>query len=184
MGTRETVMGMISINAEKSVIKLGEIEIAFHCDKFNTRIFRGFEDTLGFEKARDLIFASAHNTTYDNLTKFSSEIIKNMKPSDAIASFFELYKVLGYGNFTVLDVYANGGGRVKGDPSYMAEGWLENQEKWHWAPRKQGVCHEEAGHIAAAWELAYNLKKGSVRVTETICKAAGGPYCEFQVEVL
>jgi len=183
MGTRENMIGMISINAERSVIKLGDVEIAYHCDKFNTRIFKGFEDTLGFEKARDLIFTSAHNTTYDNLVKIATGIIAGSKPADVIESLFELYKVLGYGNFMVQDAYENGG-RVKGDPSYMAEGWLENQEKWHWTNRTQGVCHEEAGHIAAAWELAHNLKKGSVRVIETVCKAAGGPYCEFQIEVL
>lgn len=182
MGVRDTVIGNVSVNAEKSELKIGSEVFAYHCDKFNTRILKGLEDTLGFEKARELLFKSAEKTTLGVL-KGLNDILVGATPQEKLASIFELYKVLGHGNISLVE-FGDKKSKVISDPSYMAEGWKENQEKWNWSKRENPVCHDQSGAIAAAFELALGKNVGEVKVTETVCHTMGSQACEFDVEVL
>ncbi|NLI40327.1 MAG: hypothetical protein GX421_03945 [Caldisericales bacterium] len=182
MGIREDIASLTKISGEDGTIAIGSVTVAYHCDKFNTRIIKGFEDTLGFEKARQLVHDTAESTAYDSLASFIASKTQDMSPKDALGVAFDLFKVLGYGCYQLLE--DNGkGGKVKGSPVYTAEGWLENETKWNWEARKEPVCHVESGLIAAVWEIVNNLPKGSVRVNETACRAQGNPECMFEVEV-
>lgn len=181
MSIREKLMGLMEVNAEKSELKVSGQLFAYHCDKFNTRILKGLEDTLGFEKARDILCKSAEETTYDTLTGMF-EVFDGSTPEEKLASIFEAYKVFGHGNVQIKEVSASGG-IVTAKPSYMVEGWLENTERWNWGKRDKPICHDEAGSIAAAFEIAYGLSKGAVKVTETVCYVTGADACEFKIEV-
>ncbi|MCK5743585.1 MAG: hypothetical protein KAH30_02500 [Caldisericia bacterium] len=182
MSIRETIMNKISVNPEKSELRiLGQL-FSYHCDKFNTRILKGFEDTLGYEKAKELLFKSSESTNYDAL-KGMFEVITGDTPEQKLDAIFEIYKVLGHGNVISKEISSNGG-KIIAKSSYMVEGWLENEEKWNWGKRKQPICHDESGAIAAAFEIAYGLSKGSVKVDEVACSATGASECEFIVEVL
>lgn len=182
MGVRETVLSNISINVEKSELKIGNEVFAFHCDKFNTRILKGLEDTLGFEKARELLFKSSEKTTLGVL-KGLGDILVGATVQEKLSSIFELYKVLGHGNIKVTE-FGDTKSKVISDPSYMAEGWIENQEKWNWSRREKPICHDQCGAIAAAFELAFGKNPGQVKVVETTCHSMGSAACEFDVEVL
>jgi hypothetical protein len=181
MSVRETFIGKISLDPEKSELMVGEELFSYHCDKFNTRILKGFEDTLGFDKARDLLFTSSESTNYDAL-KGMFDLIEGETPQDKLKSIFEMFKVLGHGDLYVKDINAKGG-TITAKKSYMVEGWLENQERWHWSKRTKPICHDESGAIAAAFEIANGLDKGSVTVNETECSVTGASECVFNVEV-
>ncbi len=176
---RDRVAQTMVIDAQKGRISIGDVNIAFHCDKFNTRIIKGFEDTLGYEKTRVLLFKVAEETTYDGFCGFLKEMMEGKSPIVAFSLANELFKTLGYGNFEVIEI----NGKVRGNTAYTAEGWIENQAKWGWERRKCPVCHFEAGVIAAAWEIIHGLPKGSASVAERACRAMGDPTCEFSIEV-
>ncbi len=181
MSLRENMMKQIDVDAEKSELRVAGQLFAYHCDKFNTRILKGLEDTLGFEKARDLLENSAESTMYDTLTGMF-DLFEGSTPEEKLNSIFEAYKVLGHGNISVKEISASGG-TATAKPSYMVEGWLENEERWGWGKRENPICHDEAGAIAAAFEIAFGLSKGSAKVTETQCYVTGADSCEFKIEV-
>lgn len=182
MNIREDIISKCAIDGKLGRIKIGSIDVAYHCDKFNTRIIKGFEDTLGYEKARDMIHKTSEETLLDAVSDYIKSSTSGMSPADVMKTIFEMFKTLGYGSFTVESDNDNSG-KVNGSPVYTAEGWLENEVKYNWEARKNPVCHTEAGFIAAAWEIAHNLPKGSTKVTETTCRSMGANACEFTVEV-
>ncbi len=181
MSLREKLIGNISIDPETSKFLIEGEAFAYHCDKFNTRILKGFEDTLGHEKTKELLFKSAESSCYDVL-KGLFDLLEGDTPTDKMKSVFEMCKVLGHGDFHIKDINETGG-TVIAKKAYMVEGWLENQERWHWHKRTDTICHDSCGAIAAAFEIANGLDKGTVTVTETECMVTGAPECVFNVEV-
>jgi hypothetical protein len=90
--------------------------------------------------------------------------------------------VLAYGAFEGNGV-SEAGGKVTSKSSYVAEGWLENLERWNWTLRENPVCHDACGQIAAALAVAFGKPVETYSVTETACRAKGDDTCEFVVEV-
>ncbi len=84
------------IDGQKGRISIGDINIAYHCDKFNTRIIKGFEDTLGYEKTRELLFKVAEETTHDSFSGFLKEMTADKSAPDAFSLANELLKTLGW----------------------------------------------------------------------------------------
>jgi predicted hydrocarbon binding protein len=65
----------------------------------------------------------------------------------------------------------------------VAEGWLENLERWNWTLRDNPVCHDACGQIAAAFSVAFGKPADTYSVKETQCRSTGADACEFVVEV-
>ena len=132
----------IKVVADKSRIEVGGAEVSLHCDKFNTRIIKGLEDVVGFEKAQEILENSASKSTYDILNSYlSSTDIKSafngLSPEEKLKTIFELFKVLGYGAIEISSV-SDSSGEFFSKSSYISEGWLENEKKWKWSKRISG----------------------------------------------
>jgi hypothetical protein len=186
-GVRELLVSTVKVYPDRSRLEFGGTEVAFHCDKFNTRIIKGMEDVIGVEQAARLLAASAEATHYAWLKKFfidgdGKAAFSAMSAADKLAACFEVYKVFAYGAFDGSGLGENGG-KVVSKSSYIAEGWLENMERWKWVLRENAVCHDACGTIAAAAAIAYGKPQGTYVVTEIKCRSKGDDICEFAVEV-
>ena len=181
MGIRDEMISILKINDENGSVMFGPVTVAYHCDTFNTRIIKGFEDTLGYEHARELVLTTTEISTYDPLSDMLNAKTQGMSFEDSLKVAFDFYRVIGCGSFELVELKGKGG-KVKG-VTFTAEGWFEKETKWNWNARKEPVCHVEAGLIATVWEVLNKLPKGSVSVKETACKAVGNPECIFEVEV-
>lgn len=172
---------------EKSRLELGSVEVSYHCDKFNTRILKNFEDVLGFDKGSILLKKGAETTTYDALKKFlNQDDIKanfdGLSPEDKVKTIFEMFKVSAYGALEVSSLSPEKSVFIS-KSSYLAEGWLENKEKFNWADRDLPVCHDISGHLCAVLSIVYAKPVGSFKIIETKCRAKGDDICEFVAEV-
>jgi len=179
--------GTLNIDAERSRINIGNHEVSFHCDKFNTRIIKGYEDVVGFDDATRLLAASAEKATFKMFADFFADgahqdAFAALSAEDRLATLFEIAKMLGYGAVQINTVSENGGEFVSAS-TYLAEGWLENQERWNWKVRKNPVCHDMNGFLQAAMAIAYGKEPGSYKVKETTCRAKGDEVCTFKAEV-
>jgi len=186
-GIRDLYIKTIKVYPDRSRLEFGGSEVSFHCDKFNTRIIKGIEDVIGYKDAAQLLAQSAEKTNYEILKSFfvtgdGAAVFKSMSPPDRLAAVFEVLKVLAYGAFDGSGLTEKGG-KVTSATSYLAEGWLENLERWKWALRENPVCHDARGFIAAATALAYGKPVGTYNVTEVKCRSKGDAVCEFAVEV-
>jgi len=184
---KELFLGTVKADAERSRLEFGGTEVSFHCDKFNTRIIKGLEDVVGFEEAKKLLAHQAETTNYALLETFlgegePAEVFGSLSPEEKLAAVFEIYKILAYGAFDGGAV-GEGGGTVTSPYSYLAEGWLENMERWNWSLRDNPVCHDACGCIAAALAMAFGKPTGTYAVSETKCRSKGDDICEFAVEV-
>ena len=184
---KEAFLGTIKADADKSRLEFGGTEVSFHCDKFNTRVVKGLEDVVGVDDAHNLLSRQAEITHHAFLQKFfvdgpGAEAFSALSPEDKLAAIFEIYKVLAYGAFEGNGI-GEAGGKVTSKSSYVAEGWLENLERWNWTLRENPVCHDACGQIAAALAVAFGKPAETYSVTETTCRAKGDDICEFVVEV-
>ncbi|MBD3290937.1 hypothetical protein GF337_19175 [candidate division KSB1 bacterium] len=172
---------------EKSRLELGSVEVSYHCDKFNTRILKNFEDVLGFDKGGMLLQKAAEFTTYEALKKFldQTEIKANfdaMSTEDKTLTILEMFKIPAYGAIEISSLSPEKSVFIS-KSSYLAEGWLENKEKFNWEDRKQPVCHDICGHLCAVLSIVYDKPAGSFKMSETKCRAKGDDICEFVSEV-
>jgi len=178
--------GTMVIDAGKSRIRIGGHEVSFHCDKFNTRIIKGFEDVVGIEDASRLLCASAEQSSYKMFTDFfqgnQRQAFDSLPPEDKVATLLEMGKILGYGAVNIDSISASGG-QFTSPYSYLAEGWLENLSRWNWKLRTAPVCYDMCGFIQASLAFIFGKKPGSYKVAETTCRAKGDKVCTFKAEV-
>lgn len=178
--------GSMEIDAAHSRIRIGGHEVAFHCDKFNTRIIKGLEDVIGVDDARNLLVTSAENAAYKMFSDFlvgdHKASFDGLSPEDKIATLLEIGKKLGYGSATAKSV-SDSGGEFSAPHSYLAEGWLENMDRWNWKLRENPVCSDMSGFLQAVLAFSFGKPAGSYKVTETTCKAKGDDACTFKAEV-
>ncbi|MDZ7262269.1 MAG: 4-vinyl reductase [candidate division KSB1 bacterium] len=173
---------------ERSRLELGKVEVSFHCDKFNTRILKNFEDVLGVEKGGDLLQKTAERTTYEALKKFlDSESVQSkfeaLSHQDKAATLLEIFKIPAYGAIEIVTLAPEKSTFIS-KSSYLAEGWLENKRKWNWEDRQHPACHDIRGHLGAVLSIVYNQPIGTYTITETKCRAKGDTVCEFIGEVI
>lgn len=176
----------LGFDPEKSVLVIGGTDVAFHCDKFNTRILKNIEDVMGYEEGSILLRNWAARTTYKAFKKFlvdgaGSSMFGGLDPRGRMEAQFELFKVLAYGAVKV-DRLDEAGGSFSSKTSYLAEGWLENKKAWGWELRQGPACHDMCGHISAAMSLAYGKPEGAFTVRETDCRTTGADSCIFIAE--
>ncbi len=172
---------------EKSRLELGSVEVSYHCDKFNTRILKNFEDVLGFEKGSLLLKKASESTTYDSLKIFlNQDDIKvnfdGLSQEEKVKTILEMFKVSAYGAIEVSGLSPEKSVFVS-KSSYMAEGWLENKDKFNWEDRELPVCHDISGYLCAVLSIVYDKPVSSYQMTETKCRAKGDDICEFVAEV-
>jgi hypothetical protein len=174
----------IESDARRSRLKVAGTEVAFHCDKFNTRIIKGLESITGFDKLAIMISRISEETHYNLVQKIiqadSEKRFASLSRTDKLAAIFEIYKVFGYGNFDVSKLTEDGG-EVTAKKSYLAEGYLENQQRWNWGPRFRPFCVDADGYIAAAMAITFGKPVGTYIVRESKCRAMGNPVCIFEV---
>ncbi len=182
----ESYLKTFTIDAEHSRIRVGNHEVAFHCDKFNTRIIKGFEDVIGIEDSAKLLVASAEKTILQMFNDFFKDDVKtqfdSLSPEDKFATLIEMGKLLGYGAIDPATPTDKGGTFIS-PSSYLAEGWLENETRWNWKQRSTPVCYDMCGFIAGALAFIYGKPIGTYKVTETTCRAKGDSVCTFKAEV-
>lgn len=180
----EKFLATTEIDVPHSRIKMGGEEVAYHCDKFGTRIIKGLEDVMGYEKAAELISHSAAVTVTDLLTNFISKQPEwaGLDVAGKLAAIFDIYKLLGAGAFTA-EKTDGSSTKVTSKSSYIAEGWLENMARWRWDLRENPVCHDNCGYLRAAFALATGKSIDAITVKETECRAAGKDACVFEVGV-
>jgi len=177
----------IQVYPERSRLDAGYTEVAYHCDKFNTRIIKGMEDILGLEAGRDLVASAAEKSTHVMLGRFfEHERVKAafaaLDAHEKLELCLRIFALLGYGKVVVREL-SETKVVMTAAHSYLAEGWLENQERWHWLQRQQPVCHDTCGYLAAALCWATGNRPGTYNVVETTCCAAGADVCTFVSEV-
>jgi hypothetical protein len=178
------IEGLISIDSSRARIQVGNLEVAYHCDKFATRITKGLEDILGVDKASTLLADSAARTAFRMLNELTATLPEwgGLSTAEKLGVIFDAYKVLGDGS--VQTGYTGGSSaQVTSPTSYLAEGYLENMQRWQWPLRKDHYCHELCGLIQAAFAVALGKDLAAIRVAETECRTTGAGQCEFAVEV-
>jgi hypothetical protein len=180
----QDLLGTVKVDADRSRIELGGKEVAYHCDKFATRIIKGLEDVLGVEKATELLVHSAAQTTYDMLSAFvaTEPTWGKLDVAGKLAAIFDIYKLQGYGA-VVPEKMDGTSTAVASDSSYLAEGFFENMQRWGWMMRQKPFCHDMCGYLQAAFALSTGKDLSAVKVTEAQCRAAGSARCVFDVEV-
>lgn len=181
-------LSTLSFDSQHSRLDIGGTAVAFHCDKFNTRILKNFEDVMGYQEGGQLLASTAERTSYVALEHFlgSGAGATQFAPLDLaerLEAICELFKVLAYGAISLVEATPE---RCvfESATSYLAAGWLENRERWHLDEREGPACHDVRGHLAAAVALAAGKPEGSYMVSETGCRAyQDGPVCRFVAEV-
>jgi len=178
------IQASAEIDPARSRIKLAGSEVAYHCEKFSTRIIRGLEDVLGIEEANALIQQAAAESLYEPLSETlgSQPGWETMPRSERLALIFAVFKMLGYGSVSIAT--ANGNvTQVVSPNSYLAEGFFENAQQWRWSKRTTPFCHDMCGYLRAAFAVSDGVSLDKVKVTETTCRTTGAEICTFQVEV-
>jgi hypothetical protein len=161
---------------DRSRLMIGGTEMAFHCDKFNTRICKNLED------------ASAEQTTHAFLTQFLDDgdrkaQFEALSPQERLQTIFGIFKVLAYGALEIVEL-SEEKSVFRSASTYLSEGWRENQKRWRWVDREDPACHDIRGHLSAAMALAFDKPVGSYDLVETKCRAMGQDACEFVAEVI
>lgn len=183
-----SVLSTLSFDAERSRLELGGAPFGFHADAYNTRVLRICEDMMGYQEAGRLLYECAEATTYELLKKTLLDgpgkgEFQALSLTERLEAVFEIYKALAYGAILVAAASPDRA-RFTSASSYLAEGWLENKERWHLDDREGPACHDICGHIAAAMAVAAGKPPGSYRVTEVQCRSyRNGALCEFLAEV-
>lgn len=185
-GIVKAYLDTLGLNREKSTLSVGGVDVAFHCDKFNTRILKNIEDVMGYEEGSALLKEWALKTTYKALGSFliggaGAGGFAVLSSREKLEAQFELFKVLAYGAVTI-DSLTESSGVFSSKTSYLAEGWLENKKSWGWDTRQGPACHDMCGHIAAAMALAHGKPQGAFTVSETACRTMGADVCAFEAE--
>jgi predicted hydrocarbon binding protein len=181
-------LGTLAFDKQTSQLGLGGAAVAFHCDKFNTRILKNFEDVIGYEGGGELLFRMAERTTYSALERFlcagpAASVFGALDLRGRLEAIFELFKALAYGAVEIVELSPEKA-RFTSKTSYLAEGWLENKSRWNLDEREGPACHDIRGHLAAAMALSTGKPQGSYRTRETQCRAyKNATICEFVVEV-
>ena len=180
----EKTKAAIAIDADRARITIAGHEVAYHCDKFATRIIKGLEDILGVEKASELLANSAAVTTLE-----MNQALVKLEPdwgsfsvSQRLEKVFEIYKLLGFGAVKA-ERMDGSSTKVTSKSSYLAEGYLENMQRWMWPVREKIFCHDMCGYLQSAWALVSEKPLDAVAVKETQCRATGADQCVFIVEV-
>jgi hypothetical protein len=173
---------------DRSRLMIGGTEMAFHCDKFNTRICKNLEDVLGVEEGGELLRASAEQTTHAFLTQFLDDgdrkaQFEALSPQERLQTIFGIFKVLAYGALEIVEL-SEEKSVFRSASTYLSEGWRENQKRWRWVDREDPACHDIRGHLSAAMALAFDKPVGSYDLVETKCRAMGQDACEFVAEVI
>lgn len=181
-------LGLMEFDASRSNLSIAGTAVSFHCDKFNTRILKNLEDVMGYERAAQMLCNMAEKTTYDALKYVLDETdagkdIKALPKKEQVEAFLDLFKALAYGAI-VINEYSADRAVFSSDHSYLAEGWLENQERWNLDEREGPACHDIRGHLAAVMALVEDKAPDAYAVVETSCRAfKDGKVCEFIAEV-
>ena len=180
----EKLQASVKVDPARSRISVAGEEFAYHCDKFATRIIRGLEDVLGVDKARDLIARSAAQTYLDTINSFAAPMPewKSASVVDKLEAMAESWKTFGFGAVTY-DKMDGSSTTARSASSYLAEGYLENMERWKWPVRKTPFCHDQVGYLQAAFAAATGKDLSAIKVTETQCRSTGADMCVFEVEV-
>ncbi|MGC8880525.1 MAG: hypothetical protein ACP5R2_15025 [Anaerolineae bacterium] len=178
------IQAATEIDPERSRICLAGHEVAYHCEKFSTRIIRGLEDVLGVEEANALIQQAAAESLYRLLTELSQAEASwaSSARSERLAFIFEIFKMLGYGALNVAEANGNRT-KVTSLNSYLAEGFFENAGQWRWSKRGAPFCHDMCGYLRAAFAVSDGVPLDRVAVKETTCRTMGAELCTFEVEV-
>lgn len=188
MGARDKLLESTDYDAERARLSFGAHEVSYHCDKFNTRVIKGLEDVIGYEDAHSILEKTAGESTIKLIGDFfentdaSDEFAELESPDDKLNYIFEVFKAGGYGAFEISSADENGG-EITSPSSYIAEGWLENMERWKWPRRENPVCHDSCGYISAAFSIAFDKDELSYKTAETTCRSCGDDICTFKVEV-
>ena len=178
------IQAAVEIDPDRSRIRLAGHEVAYHCEKFSTRIIRGLEDVLGVEEANALIQRVAAESLYRPLTELPQAEAgwASRTRSERLALIFEIFKMLGYGAVSIAETNGNRT-RVTSPNSYLAEGFFENAEQWRWSKRSAPFCHDMCGYLRAAFAVSDGVPLDRVTVKETACRTMGAELCIFEVEV-
>lgn len=184
----DSYLATLSFDRERSRLQIGGVEVSFHCDKFNTRVLKNFEDVMGYEQGGQLLFESAAATSHAALSRFllAGPGAAAFTPLDfhaRLEAAAELFKVLAYGAIEIVSATPLKA-VFRSRTSYLAEGWLENKDRWNLDEREGPACHDIRGHLAAALAVAAGRPWSGYRVVETQCRAyKNAPVCEFVAEV-
>ncbi len=180
----EKLKASIAVDAARSWISVGGEEFAYHCDKFNTRIIKGLEDVLGPAKARELIMRTASQNLLEMFKSFAASTpeFQAADTAEKLTGLTECLKLLGFGA-VALDKMDGSSTQARSTTSYLAEGYLENMQRWGWPVRKAPFCYDLEGYLQAAFAAATGKDLASISVTETQCRTAGADSCIFEVEV-
>ncbi len=176
----------LGFDSDRSVLTVGGTDVAFHCDKFNTRILKNIEDVMGYEEGSVLLRDWASRTTFKAFNSFlkdgpESSAFASLDPRGKLEAQLELFKFLAYGAVTIDDLHDNGG-VFRSGTSYLAEGWLENKKAWGWELRQGPACHDMCGHLSAVMSISYGRPEGAYKVRETACRTMGADECVFEAE--
>jgi hypothetical protein len=174
----------IILDAETSRMSLGKLEIAYHCERFATRVTKGMEDIIGIDQAAEMIRNAAATNMYDSMINGIGSYPQFLAMSipQRLDTYIGIYKVVGFGDIDVDD--ASGCSTMAhSHHSFLAEGYLENMAAWQWKPRQVPFCHEMCGYIQALFAIATQKELAAITVRETECRTMGKESCIFKVEV-
>jgi hypothetical protein len=185
-GIVKAFLDTLGFDGSKSILTIGGTDVAFHCDKFNTRILKNIEDVMGYEEGSLLLKKWASQTTYAAFRKFLSEGsgsagFSTLDAKGKLEAQLEMFKVLAYGAVRITKFNAESC-VFSSRTSYLAEGWLENKAAWGWGLRMGPACHDMCGHLSAAMSLAFGKPEGAYVVQETACRTMGADECVFEAE--
>jgi len=176
-------LGTLSFDAERSRLEIGGTEVAYHCDKFNTRILKNIEDVMGYEDGSKLLREWAEKTTHESLESFlgKDSEFQALDPRGRMETILEIFKILAYGAISIKS-FGETGAVFTSPHSYLAEGWLENRKAWGWTLRQGPACHDMCGHLAAAMCIAFGKPVGSFLAQETSCRTMDAAECVFEIK--
>jgi len=181
-------LGLMEFDGEKSKLSIAGTAVSFHCDKFNTRILKNFEDVMGYSRAGEMLAKMAQKTTYDAMKYVLNETdaganIKALGEKEQLEAFLEILSALAYGSIKLVE-YGDNLITFQSEHSYLAEGWLENKKRWKLDEREGPACHDIRGHLSAIIALIKGKPFDAYTVQEITCRAhQDAANCKFIAEV-
>jgi hypothetical protein len=182
------LLATMAFDSALSRLSLAGTDVSFHCDKFNTRILKNLEDVMGYEAGARVLRETAAQSSRDLLARFLNEPCLSgtwqaLDLRSRLEAILELFKVMAFGAIRVVDIHQTGA-TFASPTSYLAEGWIENRDRWRLDAREGPACHDICGHLAAAVSLTHDVPLARVTVTEQACRAfRDARECEFIAEV-
>lgn len=171
---KPTLASMRRYLPEQDLMFLAGQPAVYHCHHYNLFLDQTIDDALGPKLGRAIKMRAAREFTHRLLTSVC-RLVGAETPPERLQLAAELFRFMGHGR---LELDANAaGGSARGSHLHYGYAWLEKYG--HAVRRRDPADAFGSGFAAAAIEVAFGLRNGTMDAEETGCIALRAPDCQI-----